>query len=67
MDEFIVQPEFSSVNWLPGVEVDNSAPRYLVGSQRPRGVLDNAHFSTLTVKIGDLDGGLCHLLVLKHP
>ncbi|CAG7958769.1 unnamed protein product [Penicillium olsonii] len=52
----ITEPEFSPVNWLPGVEVDNSAPRYLMSSQRPRGLLDNAAFSTLLVKIGDLGG-----------
>ena len=54
----MAEPEFSPVNWLPGVEVDNSAPRYLMSSQRPRGMLDNAAFSTLTVKIGDMGGGL---------
>lgn len=54
----ITEPEFSPVNWLPGVEVDNSAPRYLMSSQRPRGMLDNAAFSTLLVKIGDMGGGL---------
>ncbi|CAG8221777.1 unnamed protein product [Penicillium olsonii] len=54
----ITEPEFSPVNWLPGVEVDNSAPRYLMSSQRPRGFLDNAAFSTLLVKIGDLGGAM---------
>ena len=54
----MTEPEFCPVNWLPGVEVDNSAPRYLMSSQRPRGMLDNAAFSTLIVKIGDLGGGL---------
>lgn len=53
-----MEPEFSPVNWLPEVEVDNSAPRYLMSSQRPRGMLDNAAFPTLTVKIGDMGGGL---------
>lgn len=38
--------------------MDNSAPRYLMSSQRPRGMLDNAAFSTLLVKIGDMGGGL---------
>ncbi|KAJ5773606.1 hypothetical protein N7457_008502 [Penicillium paradoxum] len=42
----------------PGVEVDNSAPRYLMSSQRPRGMLDNAAFSTLLVKIGDMGGAM---------
>ena len=54
----MTEPEFSPVSWLPGVEVDNSAPRYLISSQRPRGMLDNAAFSTLIVKIGDMGGGL---------
>lgn len=54
----ITVPEFSPVNWLPGFEVDNSAPRYLISSQRPRGMLDNTAFSTLLVKIGDMGGGL---------
>lgn len=54
----MAEPEFSPINWLPGVEVDNSAPRYLMSSQRPRGMLDNAAFSTLTVKIGDMGGAM---------
>lgn len=54
----ITEPEFSPVNWLPGFEVDNSAPRYLISLQRPRGMLDNTAFSTLLVKIGDMGGGL---------
>ncbi|KAI9749026.1 MAG: aconitate hydratase [Chaenotheca gracillima] len=49
-------PEFSVVNWLEGVKVTDAAPRYLMISQRARGVLDCAHFSTLLVKIGDLGG-----------
>ncbi|PLB51214.1 serine protein kinase [Aspergillus steynii IBT 23096] len=56
--ELMTEPEFSPVNWLPGVEVDNSAPRYLLCSQRPRGMLDNAAFSTLIVKIGDMGGAM---------
>lgn len=52
-----MEPGFSPVNWLPGVEVDDSAPQYLVTSQRPRGMLDNVAFSKLTVKIGDMGGG----------
>lgn len=54
----MTEPELSPVNWLPGAEVDNSAPRYLVSSQRPRGMLDNAAFSRLIVQIGDMGGGL---------
>ncbi|KAJ5080879.1 hypothetical protein N7456_013589, partial [Penicillium angulare] len=56
--EMMTEPEFSPVNWLPGAVVDHSAPRYLMSSQRPRGMLDNAAFSTLTVKIGDLGGAM---------
>lgn len=52
-----MQPEFSPVKWLPGVKMDNSAPQYLMTSQRPRGMLDNAAFSKLNVKIGDMGGG----------
>lgn len=55
--DILLEPEFSPVNWLSGVEVDNSAPLYLMSSQRPRGMLDNAIVSTLTVKIGDMGGG----------
>ncbi|KAJ6145807.1 hypothetical protein N7470_009702 [Penicillium chermesinum] len=29
--EILTKPELSYVKWLPGVEVDNSAPRYLIG------------------------------------
>ena len=54
----IENPEFSPVNWLPGVQVDNSAPQYLMSSQRPRGMLDDTMFSKLVVEIGDLGGGL---------
>ncbi|KAJ5161603.1 hypothetical protein N7492_006995 [Penicillium capsulatum] len=56
--EMMTEPEFSPVTWLPGVKLDNSAPRYLLSSQRPRGMLDNAAFSTLTVKIGDMGRAL---------
>jgi serine/threonine-protein kinase SRPK3 len=57
-NSMIVDPELSPVHWRPGVEVDNSAPRYLLTSQRPRGMLDDADFSTLEVRLGDLGGGL---------
>lgn len=50
-------PEFSFVEWLKGVEVDNTAPRYLMTSQRLRGALSNVDSSTLLVKIGDMGGG----------
>ncbi|RAK80077.1 serine protein kinase [Aspergillus fijiensis CBS 313.89] len=49
-------PEFSPVKWLPGVVEDHSAPRYLMPAQRRRGQLDNADFSTIQVRIGDLGG-----------
>jgi serine/threonine-protein kinase SRPK3 len=55
--ESLVPPEFSPVRWLPGITADSSAPRYLMTSQRPRGMLDDASFSSLIVKIGDLGGG----------
>lgn len=47
-------PTFSPVKWLPGVEIDDSAPQYLVPSQRPRGILDDVDFRKLSVRIGDL-------------
>ncbi|OJJ46586.1 hypothetical protein ASPZODRAFT_132656 [Penicilliopsis zonata CBS 506.65] len=50
---FLQPPEFCPVQWLEGVARDDSAPRYLMPTQRPRGYLDNACFSTLTLKIGD--------------
>lgn len=49
-------PEYSPVKWLERVKVDNSAPRYLMTSQRFRGTLNDADVSTLLVKIGDLGG-----------
>ncbi|KAJ5245571.1 hypothetical protein N7489_005667, partial [Penicillium chrysogenum] len=56
--ESLVPPEFSPVRWLPGITADSSAPRYLMTSQRPRGMLDDASFSSLVVKIGDLGGAI---------
>lgn len=50
-------PEYSPVEWLEGVEVNDTAPRYLMTSQRLRGALGNVDFSTLLVKIGDMGGG----------
>jgi hypothetical protein len=55
-------PEFSPVRWLEGTIVDDSAPEYLLPTQRPRGNLDDVDFSKLDVKIGDLGGGMIHLL-----
>ena len=51
------QPEYIPVKWLEGIKVDNTARRYLMTSQRLRGVLDDVDFSTLLVKIGDMGGG----------
>lgn len=48
---------FSPVEWLSGAEVEDSAPRYLIPSQRPRGMLDDVGFQRLSVWIGDLGGG----------
>lgn len=57
--DVLLPAEFCPVKWLPGVEVDDSAPQYLLSSQRPRGMLDDADASTLQVKIGDMGGGKC--------
>ncbi|OQE85783.1 hypothetical protein PENNAL_c0023G05128 [Penicillium nalgiovense] len=54
ISDMLMPPEYSPVRWLPGVKTDKSAPEYLMVSQRPRGLLDNADISTLVVKIGDL-------------
>lgn len=54
--------EFSPVRWLEGIEMDGSAPEYLMLSQRYRRELDNTDFSTLEVKIGDLGGYTTHLI-----
>lgn len=61
-ESFLNSPEFSPVRWLEGMKEDDSAPEYLMASQRPRGQLDNADFSTLLVKVGDLGGGMMHPL-----
>jgi serine/threonine-protein kinase SRPK3 len=57
---YLQPPEFSPVRWLKGTRVDNSAPKYLMASQRCRESLDDADFSTLLVKIGDMGGGNVH-------
>ena len=62
IESSLQSPEFSPVKWLQGVEVDDSAPEYLMVSQRRRGYLDGADFSKLIVKIGDLGGGMTHPL-----
>ncbi|OQE10318.1 hypothetical protein PENVUL_c004G04967 [Penicillium vulpinum] len=53
-----MSPEYSPVRWLPGVEIDQSAPKYLMVSQRLYGLLDDADISTLLVKICDLGGAV---------
>ncbi|KAK9364301.1 kinase-like domain-containing protein, partial [Lipomyces kononenkoae] len=56
-DTSLHSPEFCSVNWLQGVDVNDSGPKYLITSQRPRGLLEGADSSTLLVRIGDMGGG----------
>ncbi|KAJ5975399.1 hypothetical protein N7481_009106 [Penicillium waksmanii] len=65
--EILIEPELSYVQWLSGVEADNSAPRYLVSSQRPRGMLDDVAFSALKVKIGDMGGALWNIQYNASP
>ncbi|KAJ5121243.1 uncharacterized protein N7515_009204 [Penicillium bovifimosum] len=61
------EPEFSPVKWLPGVEIDNSAPQYLMCSQRPYGMLASASSSTLLVKIGDMGGAMWNTQDKSRP
>ncbi|RDK47261.1 serine protein kinase [Aspergillus phoenicis ATCC 13157] len=56
MEALLQPPEFSPVKWREGMSEDNSAPKYLMPTQRRRGQLSKAHFSTLEVRIGDLGG-----------
>ena len=63
MEALLQPPEFSPVKWLEGVTVDDSAPKYLIPSQRRRGQLNDANFSILEVKIGDLGGGRIHVCI----
>ncbi|GCB23852.1 serine/threonine-protein kinase SRPK [Aspergillus awamori] len=56
MEALLQPPEFSSVKWREGMSEDNSAPKYLMPTQRRRGQLSKAQFSTLEVRIGDLGG-----------
>ncbi|GKZ64723.1 hypothetical protein AnigIFM60653_000433 [Aspergillus niger] len=58
MEALLQPPEFSSVKWREGMSEDNSAPKYLMPTQRRRGQLSKAQFSTLEVRIGDLGGDL---------
>ncbi|RAH57039.1 serine protein kinase [Aspergillus piperis CBS 112811] len=56
MEALLQPPEFSPVKWLERINADDSAPKYLVPSQRRRGQLSDAHFSALEVRIGDFGG-----------
>jgi serine/threonine-protein kinase SRPK3 len=56
-DILLEPPEFSLVTWLDEMTMDESAPKYLIPSQRRRGQLDEADCSELVGKIGDLGGG----------
>lgn len=51
------RPKFCPVRWLEGAQPDNSAPEYLVTSQRPQGQLDDVDASIIIIKIGDMGGG----------
>ncbi|GLB20416.1 hypothetical protein AtubIFM61612_010349 [Aspergillus tubingensis] len=53
---FLEPPQFSPVRWLEGVTKDDSAPQYLMPSQRRHNQLKNVQHSNLVVKIGDLGG-----------
>ncbi|KAJ6184844.1 serine protein kinase [Penicillium mononematosum] len=59
ISDMLLPPEYNPVRWLPGVTTDQSAPEYLMVTQRPRGLLDDVDISTLVVKIGDL-GAVVH-------
>lgn len=59
-------PEYSPVKWLEGVEVNDTAPRYLITSQRFRGALDDVDVSTLLIKIGDMGGGNVAFILHRH-
>ncbi|PYH88660.1 serine protein kinase [Aspergillus ellipticus CBS 707.79] len=56
-ETFLQPPEFNPARWLKGMTADESAPNYLIATQRRRGQLDSADWSELSVKIGDLGGG----------
>lgn len=64
--------DLQPVEWLSGAEVEDSAPRYLIPSQRLRGMLDDVDFQRLSIQIGDLDGGSApflasELLMFANP
>ena len=56
-EDRLESPQFSPVRWLEGVKKDDSAPEYLMPSQRRYNQLKNVHHSRLVVRIGDLGGG----------
>lgn len=58
IQDLLQPPESSPVQWLDGVTPDNSAPEYLMPTQRRRGQLDKTDLSTVEVRIGDLGGGM---------
>lgn len=64
-ETFLQPPEFSPVRWLEGVKIDDSAPEYLMTTQRRRGELEDADHTTILVKIGDLGGGMIHPLLYQ--
>ncbi|OJD14707.1 CMGC/SRPK protein kinase [Emergomyces pasteurianus Ep9510] len=57
-EEFLQPPEFSPVRWLEGVKRDDSAPEYLMATQRRQGELNDEDFTTILVMIGDLGGAV---------
>lgn len=59
-------PEYTPVEWLEGTEINDSAPRYLIASQRVRRALNNEDSSTLLVKIGDMGGGNVAIHLRRH-
>lgn len=50
------------IRWLEETKVNDSTPEYLMASQRRRGQLNDADFSMLLVKIGDVGGGMMYPL-----
>lgn len=57
-NEFPLQPgESCPVKWLDREHIDDSAPEYLITSQKNDGALDKENYSMLSVRICDLGGG----------
>ncbi|OJJ70243.1 hypothetical protein ASPBRDRAFT_76780 [Aspergillus brasiliensis CBS 101740] len=56
IDDLLESPQFSPVRWLEGVTRDDSAPQYLMPSQRRYNSLKDVPYSRLVVKIGGLGG-----------